>query len=120
MRYALGQVIHNPVDKAPTPFLALFDRSHNGVVYGPVVPGGMLIFRRIAAADIPAGQADAQVDPAVPALNALFTNMVGWFQIFRCLDVLTIVHKSSMLTFPRHRGRKIFIRPSATAAHPCL
>jgi hypothetical protein len=51
------------------------------------VLGGMLVLRRIAAADLPALQAHAEVDPGISCLYALFTDvLIGVFD----LDVVEV------------------------------
>ena len=48
--------------------------------------GGMFIFRRIAASDVAADQAQAQMDPAVAHLNAFGANVrrgVGYFNFIQ-------------------------------------
>jgi len=57
---------------APHPALAGFERPDDGVAFGVRVPRRMTVLRRIAAADVPAMHAQAQVDPSVAGLQAVF------------------------------------------------
>jgi hypothetical protein len=63
---------HDFVDVAPIPAFAGFQGLDDGVFAGVEVFGGMLVFRGVAAADVAAGEAEAEVHPAVTHLEALF------------------------------------------------
>jgi hypothetical protein len=54
---------HYIVYVTPAPIFARFERSHDGVLCFLEVLGGVLVFRRIAAADVAADFAEAQVNP---------------------------------------------------------
>jgi hypothetical protein len=54
---------HHIVDVTPSPVFARFKRSHDGVFRLFEVLGGMLVLRGIAAADVAAYFAEAQMDP---------------------------------------------------------
>jgi hypothetical protein len=71
---------HSFVDITPTPIFAPLKRPHDGVFGFFEVLGGMPIFGGIAAADVAANLAEAQVDPRIAHLQALFTSIGirGW------------------------------------------
>lgn len=58
-------VQHDFVDVAPAPILAVLEGSNDGVLRGVEMSCGVTIFRRIAAAYVAAGQAQAKVHPRV-------------------------------------------------------
>ncbi len=69
---------HGLVEVAPLPGLTWLERADDGVSAVGGVTAGVLVPRRIAAADVPAGQAKAQVHPAVAQSNAFWTGpLVG-------------------------------------------
>jgi hypothetical protein len=63
------------IDIAPDPVLARFEGLDDGVVGGMKVLGGVLVFRRVAAADVAADKAEAEVDPAVARLEAILATV---------------------------------------------
>jgi len=67
-----GEVEFEFVDEAPAPGFAGFDGFHDGVLGGMKMLGGVLVFGGIAAADVAAFEAQAQVDPRVAHFQALF------------------------------------------------
>src|SRR4051794_8814714 len=58
---------------APAPVFARLERLDDRMASGVEVLGGVLVLRGVAAADVPANQALAQVDPGVPDLQAILT-----------------------------------------------
>jgi hypothetical protein len=62
---------HYFVDVTPAPIFARLERSHDGVFCLFEVFGGVLVFRGIAAADVAANFAEAQMNPRVSRLQAL-------------------------------------------------
>ena len=56
---------HHLVYITPAPVFSRLKRLDNGVVRRVEVPGGMLVLRRIAAADMPAFETEAQVYPRI-------------------------------------------------------
>jgi hypothetical protein len=60
---------HNLVDVAPGPVFTGLEGFYEGVLGGVKVFGGVFVLRRIAAADVAAGEAQAQVDPGVAHLQ---------------------------------------------------
>ena len=65
---------HELVDITPHPALAWLDRAHQRMPGLVKMPGRMFIFRRVAAADMPARQAHAQVNPAIADFDAIFAD----------------------------------------------
>jgi len=57
---------------------------------------GVFVFRGVAAADVAAAQAQAQVHPTVAHLQALFAALGLWFNAFDLIEVRTVIgHNSS-------------------------
>ncbi len=54
--------------------------------------GGVLVFGRVATADVSALEADSQMDPAIAQRHAVFTNLCGGLQILRVFYVFTDGH----------------------------
>jgi hypothetical protein len=59
------------VEETPTPIFARLERGDDWVAHGKRVLPRMLQRRRIAAADMPAGEAQPQVNPGSTELEAL-------------------------------------------------
>jgi hypothetical protein len=53
------------IDVAPTPFFTGFDGTGDGMLRRPEMPDGMLVFRRVAAADVTALHAHPELQPCV-------------------------------------------------------
>jgi hypothetical protein len=60
---------------APGPALSRLDGANQRMRYLAKMPGSMLVLRRITAADMTAGEAETQMDPSVPGLYAVLTNV---------------------------------------------
>ena len=67
MRHGLE---HRLVDKAPAPALAGFERSDNRMAGRVEMLGRVLIGRLVAAPDVTAREAKAEMDPAIAGLEA--------------------------------------------------
>src|SRR5439155_6511747 len=63
------------VEVAPPPILPGLERPDHRVAGLVVVPGGMPLRGGVAAADVPAGQAQAKVHPARALLEALLASV---------------------------------------------
>src|SRR5579859_5531759 len=72
---------HDFVDVAPKPVFARLDGLHNRMLGGVKMFGGMLVPGRIAATDVAANLAQAQVHPTVAHLETLFAAPQLWFQV---------------------------------------
>ncbi len=64
---------HHLVDVTPTPVFSRLKRLDNWVVSRVEVFGGVLILGRIAATNMPAFEAEAQVYPRVPDSQTILT-----------------------------------------------
>jgi hypothetical protein len=67
-----GEVELDFVDVAPTPVFAGFVRLHDGMVNSMEVFRRVLVLRGVAAADMAASHAQAQVNPCVAHFQTLF------------------------------------------------
>src|SRR5919198_5748417 len=67
----LCRLHHELIDIAPEPVLARLERLHERVAGGVEMLGGMLVLRRVTAADVPANEALAQVDPRLSRFQAV-------------------------------------------------
>jgi hypothetical protein len=63
------------VDVAPSPVLARLEGLDNWMAGLLVMGGRVTVRRRVAASDVPAGQAEPQMYPAVPRRKALGTSL---------------------------------------------
>jgi hypothetical protein len=66
---------HNLVDITPDPAFTGLDGANQRVLCATEVLGRVLILRRIAAADVAARQTQAEMNPCISRLAALFANM---------------------------------------------
>src|SRR5215213_2202162 len=62
---------------APCPVFAGFEASNHGVLSRLEVLGGVLSWRAVTAADVTAGEAQSQVNPAAAGLEALLASIWG-------------------------------------------
>jgi len=67
---ASGSTDHHLVDVAPLPVLARLQGLHDWMLAFLEVLGRVLVLRAVAAADVAAGEAHAQLDPAIALLQA--------------------------------------------------
>jgi hypothetical protein len=65
------------VDITPNPGFSGFNRAHERVLGMMKMLGGVLVFRRITAADIAALQTQPQMNPGVAHLYAFFARVVA-------------------------------------------
>jgi hypothetical protein len=82
---------HDLVYVAPDPVFSGLDRTHDRVRSVVEVFGGMLVLRGIAATDVAAHHAHAEMNPGVAHLYALFANMrvgVGEFDLIQMVAFL--------------------------------
>jgi hypothetical protein len=63
------------IDITPNPGLAGFDGTDERMLCFVEVLGGVLVLGRIAAADMPADEAQAKMDPGISHLHAFLTDM---------------------------------------------
>ena len=82
--------------ETPAPVFSGFDGSHDGVVSVVEVFGGVLIFRRIAAADVTTAQTQAEVDPGIAHFQALLTSFCVRLHIMDLIEMGTLWHGVEM------------------------
>jgi len=82
------------IDVTPGPVLARFQRFYDRVLGGVKVFGGVLVLGRIAATDVAATEAQAQVYPFITHLQAFFAAVSVRFDVANLIDVGTTVHGS--------------------------
>jgi hypothetical protein len=58
--------------------LAGLDGRHDGMLRGMEVMGCMPVLRIVAATDVTAGPAQAQMDPGIAELEALLASATAW------------------------------------------
>jgi hypothetical protein len=86
---AKESVQHHLVDITPTPILAWFDRLHDGMFASVKMLGGVFVLGRIAASDVAAREAHAQMDPLVSHLQAFFAAVGTGLYVLDFFDVWT-------------------------------
>jgi hypothetical protein len=94
---ALLHLCRQLVDVAPKPPLARLERANDRMFRPVIVLRRMLVFGRIAAADVATFEAEAQMNPGVTAGEALLASIgsVGFaMKLLRCdgAEMLTEVH----------------------------
>jgi len=71
-RFGLGEVEFEIVDETPAPVFTGFEGTHDGVLGAVEVFGGVLVFGGVAAADVAAFHAQAEMHPGVAHFQAFF------------------------------------------------
>jgi hypothetical protein len=79
------------VHVAPDPVFAGFNGTHDGMAAIVKMFGGVFVFGRIAAADVPAHHAHAEMNPSVAHLDALFTDARAGFRNLGLLQMLALL-----------------------------
>jgi hypothetical protein len=82
---------HDLVDVAPAPILARLEGLDNRVIGGVEMLCSMLVFRRIAAADMPTDKALAQVHPGVANLQTIFAAVRARRDVSYLVEVCTLL-----------------------------
>jgi hypothetical protein len=77
-RFGLGKVEFDVVDVTPTPVFAGFERTHDGMLGAVEVLGGVLVFGGVAASDVAALHAQAEMHPGIAHFQALFATLGVW------------------------------------------
>jgi hypothetical protein len=67
---------HDGIHVAPDPGFAGLNGANERVTGGMEVPGSVLVLGRVTAAYVTAFKAEAQMDPAVSGLHAVFTDVL--------------------------------------------
>ena len=91
-RSGSGKVQFQVVDVAPAPTLAGLERLHDRVLSAVEVLGGVFVFRRVAATDMAALQAQPQVHPAVTHLQTLFAALGVRRHLLDLVEMLAGLH----------------------------
>ena len=88
---------HQFIHVTPKPILTWLNRFYDRMLAGMEMLGRMLVLRRIAAAYMSALKTQTKVNPCVPDLYALFTNVfVGGLE-FNLIQMSTFGHAFSRL-----------------------
>ena len=72
---------------APAPILSRLEGPDNGVTYGVIMLRRMFVLRRVAAADMAADHAQAQVHPDIAHLEAFFASPRVRFDTLDLIDM---------------------------------
>src|SRR5579872_5634930 len=80
---------HDLVDIAPGPVFTGLEGFYDGVLGRVKVFGGVFVLRRIAATDVAAGKAQAQVNPGVAHLQTFFATFGMRFYVVNLVEVRT-------------------------------
>jgi hypothetical protein len=78
---------HHLVHVAPDPALPRLDGTHERMLRPMIVFGGVLVLGRVAAANLPAGETHAKVNPRVTFFDALFTLVLLGFSNLNLIEV---------------------------------
>jgi hypothetical protein len=92
----------------PLPIFAGFDRLHDRVLRRVKMFRGVLVFGRVAAAHVAAGQAHPQVHPGVSDPQAILAAAGTWLDIVNLLHVFASAH--FFLPELARRGRMVGAR----------
>ena len=79
----LSGLEHHLVDVTPDPVLARLEGLNDRMVDGVEMPGGVLVLRRVAAADMPTGETEAQMHPAISGFQTVLTSIGARCEIGR-------------------------------------
>src|ERR1700722_3455088 len=101
------------VDVAPAPIFSGFDGAHDRMPLGVEVSCGMTVLGRIAAPDLAAFQAHAEVDPAVSGLETFFAALgVRLHMLYMILYVRALCCAHTLLFSIRCRHDRQFDKTS--------
>ena len=64
---------------------------------GVKVPGGVLVGRRVAAADMPADEAHAQMDPPIPRFQTILAALSAGCYFLNLVQMLALHNSCSFL-----------------------
>src|SRR3712207_4849477 len=86
-----GAVDHEAqvVGVTPPPVLARLEGLDQGVFGGREMRGGVAVGGLVAAADMPAGHAHPQVNPAVAGAEALLAAVAAWLHVGNPVEMRT-------------------------------
>jgi hypothetical protein len=94
LNFPVPRIEHQLVDVTPAPFFARLERFHNRVVGRVEMLGRVAILRVVAAADVAADHAEAQVQPPIAQVQALFATITARRDFLDLIDMLTGFHHS--------------------------
>src|SRR5579864_7020893 len=86
-RIALRRLQKHLVDVAPAPVLARLEGLDQGMVAVHKVLGGVSVLRVVAAADVAAREAEAEMDPGVAHLQALLAAIAAGGNILNLIEM---------------------------------
>ncbi len=66
---------HHLVDITPGPVLSRLEGLNDRMVGGVEMPGGVLVLRRVTAANMPTRQTEAQMHPAISGFQTVLTSI---------------------------------------------
>ena len=90
MKYLSRRLEHNLVDVAPAPVFTGLEGLDDGMAGCMEMPGCMLILRGVAAANVPADKALAQVYPGIANFQAIFAAISTRGNFSNLVEVRTI------------------------------
>src|SRR5262245_29852474 len=102
---------HHLVHVAPAPILSGLERPHDGMLARPEVLRRMPVLRRVAAADVPAREAEPQMYPPIAHAQTLLAALRGGLDLDHPIEMRTRCHLGLLvLGFlggpDRRRGRQ--------------
>ncbi len=75
------------VDVTPAPIFALLKTPDHGMIRGLEVRSRVLVGRRVAAADVAAGKAQSEMNPARPHFETILTAIRRWLHLSDLIEV---------------------------------
>src|SRR5262249_17559909 len=87
----------NFIDVTPFPVFARFHRAHERMTSRMKVLRRMFIFGGIAATDVPAGEAHAEMNPGIAGFKTVFAPLGAGFYIVDFFQMRTVRHTFSTL-----------------------
>ena len=90
---------HHLVDVTPAPVLSRLKGLDNRVIGRVEMFGGVLILRRVTAANMPAFETEAQVHPTITDFQAIFAPIGAWRDLSYLVEMTTLLCHVSMLSF---------------------
>ncbi|MGB6822527.1 MAG: hypothetical protein WBE21_10640 [Candidatus Acidiferrales bacterium] len=112
-------VQHDFVDVAPAPILSWLEGSNDRVLRGVEMFCGMAIFRRIAAANVAADQAQAKMHPRVAHQETFFAafaagrDFLNFFSVRACLTQCDSLWRILRLFAAKNRGEPFRMKKAA-------
>jgi hypothetical protein len=88
-----GQIKQGLIDIAPSPTLARLDGARDSVLAVMKMFRGVLAYGRIAAADMPARKAHAEMHPLLAGFQTLFAAAGVRFHVMDLIKVRTARHR---------------------------